>query len=61
MAADPKTSKGARDERRAVLAHVRRLINVMDDDAPIAELMHLEMWLLKRQARYDKKPGGLGK
>ncbi len=59
MAADPKTSKGARDERRTTLAHVRRLIRKEPSGLLVGEV--LVQWILKRQARYDKKPGGLGK
>lgn len=60
MPADPRFSAGARLERKAILAHVRRLIR-MPQDLVVTDLVMLESWLLKRQARYNQKPGGLGK
>ena len=62
MAADPRFSAGARLERKAILAHVRRVLKsfTVAGDADDV-LLKLESWVLKRQARYDKQPGGLGK
>ena len=55
MPADPKRSEGARLERRAIREHVRRALNHGWSVARVLE------FIAKRQARYDKKAGGLGK
>jgi len=57
MTADPRVSLGARLERKAVLAHYRRILK----RGVIVLTANEIAWLLKRQQRYDKKPGGLGK
>lgn len=56
MAADPKTSAGARLERKAFRAYLRRM--AARGKGTIAEALD---WVLARQTRYDKKTGGLGK
>lgn len=62
MAADPMKSAGARAERKAVLAYVRRVKNsAAKAGISNATAESIEAWLLGRQARYDKRPGGLGK
>ena len=55
MKADPKVSLGARLERKAMRAYLRRAIRHRKtlDDA-------LE-FVLTRQERYDQKPNGLGR
>lgn len=58
MAADPKTSEGARMERKAVLARLRRMKR---DGAQYANIDVLLRWMLKRDERYDKAKGGLGR
>ncbi len=51
--ADPKTSEGARLERKALRTHVRRAI------ARKWGLERVLKFVLTRQTRYDKKVGGL--
>ncbi len=57
--ADPKVSQGARMERAAFRAYLRRRIKhaVVDYDG-LSECLG---WVLDRQQRYDKASGGLGK
>lgn len=59
MAADPKTSAGARAERKAIRAYVRRLM--ARGGVGFSALDTVLQWVLSRQARYDKKSGGLGR
>lgn len=47
--------EGANDERTAILAKLRRMIR----DGSILPIRDLEDWLLKRNERYKKNPGGL--
>ena len=58
MAADPKRSAGARLERKAIRAYLRRLLAHDDANPAIATAL---AWVLGRQKRYDSKSGGLGK
>lgn len=58
MAADPKTSAGARVERKAFREYVRRLIAA---SGPQIDGEKVVAWILKRQQRYDGKAGGLGR
>lgn len=57
MPTDPKRSEGARLERKAMRAYLRRLWTKTGDPTIAAALA----WVLARQSRYDKKAGGLGK
>lgn len=57
VAADPKFSAGARLERAAFRAFIRRAMKRRGTPAP---QVYLD-WVLQRQRRYEKKPGGLGK
>ena len=52
---NPTYHEGANDERTAILAKVRRMVkaNVV---FPFRDLEH---WLLQRNERYRKNPGGL--
>lgn len=60
--ADPLKSEGARKERAAGLAAVRRLKKtVAADPWALAVCQKMEAFHLGRQKRYDAKPGGLGK
>ena len=68
MKADPLYSEGARVEREAIRAYLRRQIKSYDqwpdDDDAIAQHSALSLvlnWVLARKKRYDKRPGGLGK
>ena len=64
MKADPKFSEGARMERVAVRNRLRRMIKKYGEAGNIshAETLGIELqWILDRQKRYDKVPGGLGK
>lgn len=58
--ADPKVSHGARVERAAFRAYLRRM---MKRASPVEEGMldTCVLWVLDRQKRYDKAAGGLGK
>ncbi len=52
-------SEGGRLERKATRAYLQRKIKrglTIDQMASITEVFN---WVLSRQARYDKKPGGL--
>lgn len=55
MTPDPKFSAGARYERKVFRAHLRRAL------LRGGTLASALAYVLSRQARYDKKPGGLGK
>jgi len=64
MAADPKTSAGARAERKAFRDYLRRQIVIANKVSPLLQVSTLERavaWVLTRQKRYDTKAGGLGK
>ncbi len=61
MSADPKTSAGARTERAAFRAYLRRQLNALGEGAEASSLGPVLEWVLGRQKRYDKKAGGLGK
>lgn len=54
----PSYHEGANDERTAILAKVRRM-NQHVDTSQQWILRELEQWLLKRNERYRKNPGGL--
>lgn len=63
---DPARSEGARYERAAVRAYLRRQISKWktfgkSEDTTVATLGIVLEWVLSRQQRYDKAPGGLGK
>lgn len=60
MAADPKTSAGARLERKAFRDYLRRQLRTASDSSSIG-LTAVLNWVLARQARYDKRGGGLGR
>jgi hypothetical protein len=59
--ADPARSDGARYERAATRNRLRRQITraVVTADAQVLQ-RELD-WVLSRQSRYDKAPGGLGR
>lgn len=64
--AEPLRSAGAREERRAVLAYLRRKARhtsaVAGAGLPTATVMGQAIeWMLARQKRYDARVGGLGK
>ena len=59
--ADPNYSAGARYERRANLARVRRQKKKARDPLVIDALDLMESYLVTRQKRYDRRKGGLGK
>lgn len=61
MPADPRFSAGARLERKAILAHVRRVLKRIPPGVTcdLSDFAQLESWLLKRQVRYSKRKGGL--
>ncbi len=54
---DPRFSAGAREERREVLAKVRREIRVTG--TTFGSMHRLAEWLLGRQKRYSTRKGGL--
>lgn len=56
-------SAGARYERKALLAKVRREIRVseMNQTHTPEILFNLEQWILERRKRYESKPGRLGR
>jgi len=58
---DPSYSAGARYERKALRTHLEKKLKACDGrDVPQREVYELELkWVRTRQARYDKKPGGL--
>lgn len=53
--ADPLKSEGARLERKAVRGYLNRKLKAYGSE----DLLKALSWVLKRQDRYDKKPGGL--
>ena len=56
----PKTyHEGANDERTAILAKVRRLSKSENSVESLNVLDVLVEWLLSRNERYKKNPGGL--
>ena len=68
MAAEPLKSEGGRLERKAVVAKVRRIIRQLESqkgDGTSAyaceKFEQFLAWELKRAARFDVRPGGLGK
>lgn len=62
---DPKYSAGARTERAAMRNYLRRKLRhtsaVADGTSAARVLSEALQWVLTRQARYDRKPRGLGK
>ena len=52
----PTYHEGANDERTAILAKVRRMQKVDSHSFPITIFIN---WLLQRNERYKKNPGGL--
>lgn len=61
---DPRRNEGARNERRDITAAVRRLSNTdtfRDVYAAQAAFDEVLTYLRTRRARYDKKPGGIGR
>ena len=61
MPADPRVSLGARLERKAFRAYLKRQAGIAPNASAGMTAHRFLLWLLKRQQRYDKKPGGLGK
>ena len=62
MAADPRTSEGARAERRAFRDYLRRQISIEGTNSELGKGLNASLkWVLMRQARYDKAKGGLGR
>jgi hypothetical protein len=64
MAADPKRSAGARTERAAFRAYLRRALKREPkalEEPYTSELQFALYWVLNRQKRYDKRAGGLGR
>jgi len=60
--ADHAKSEGARYERAAYRARLRRRIKTCNPFKSTVEALKDELaWILARQSRYDKAPGGLGK
>ncbi len=69
--ADPLMSAGARLERKALKEYLERQIKKFQNDRvndpeyhlwrPEAVLGIVYSWVMGRQNRYSKKPGGLGK
>ncbi len=59
--ANPLFSAGARYERAAFRDYLRgKIVKCLDTLSEDAFKVTLR-WILERQKRYDKKPGGLGK
>ena len=61
MKADPRRSEGARVERAAFRAYLRRLLKRLESSTMgvtdvAQDALH---WVLMRQKRYAKRPGGL--
>lgn len=58
MATDPQRSAGARLERKAMRAYLRRAMQGTSGlgASTLAQALN---YVLSRQKRYDKKPGGL--
>lgn len=64
MPADPKTSAGARLERKVFREYLRRRLRTttrVDQLLLRLEVQAILNWVLAREKRYDKRPGGLGK
>lgn len=59
---DPKRSEGARLERKVMQAYLRRLLKkkwpgtLVTPDLPFKKVLN---WVITRQKRYDRRPGGL--
>jgi hypothetical protein len=62
MVANPLKSAGARLERKSLRTYLRRKI-ASGQLALVEEETYKAVldWVMKRQARYDKRVGGLGK
>ena len=54
-------SAGARYERDAFRDYLRRFMKRMESGSEYDTVREVLAWVLKRQARYNKKPKGLGK
>lgn len=52
---------GANAERDSIKAHIRRLLRGMRSEGGRCALESLFKWILKRDERYNKRAGGLGK
>jgi len=61
MKKTPTYHEGANDERSSILAKVRRMVKDKPDnvDAVYINGTELVKWLLQRNERYKKNPGGL--
>jgi hypothetical protein len=59
--AAPLASAGARYERAAICAYLRRQLNALGEGAEASSLGPVLDWVLARQKRYDKRVGGLGR
>jgi hypothetical protein len=57
MKADPLVSEGARVERKAIRSYLRRQLKL----GSLCSVEDILDWVLKREKRYDKRAGGLGK
>ncbi len=55
----PQASAGARYERAAFRAYLRRKLNALGEGAEASSLGPVLEWVLQRQQRYDKRAGGL--
>lgn len=58
---DPRLSEGARLERWALRAKLRREIRSTGRANAVVRVRDLLQWVLDRQKRYDRRPGGLGR
>jgi intergrase/recombinase len=58
---NPSYHSGANDERTAILAKVRRMVKTQPTDGTDVYINGTELvkWLLQRNERYKKNPGGL--
>ena len=56
MALDKKTARG---ERQAIRQYLNRKIRTTVGNGANIAYQSVLVWVLDRQARYDKKPGGL--
>lgn len=54
-------SEGARVERKAIRAYLRRLLRWTADASRVRAIEDVLKWVLSRQKRYDRRPGGLGR
>ncbi len=62
MRADPATSAGARAERVAFRKYLRRKISIEGTNSTTGKALNAALlWVLLRQKRYDRRPGGLGR